>query len=164
MKSFLLFEIVALFAGALLACLVEINGAVALTTSATFSSLMNHFTGSLFGLLAMILLFIGSKKRRQEVLSRVANWKANSHKNFWLYLSGIAGALVVVCITFATNSPLGDVGALGTLFLGQILAALLMDQMGWFGQRERMVSKMDLLQITLILSGTSMLVFYARPK
>ncbi|MBX9767254.1 MAG: DMT family transporter, partial [Bdellovibrionales bacterium] len=163
-KSFLYFELVALLAGALLACLVEINSAVALKTSATFSSLMNHATGSIFGILALTLLFGLSKQRRAEAQAHLIAWRKSSKRDAWLYLSGIAGAMVVVCITLATNSPLGDVGALAMLFLGQILAGILMDQMGWFGQKERSVSRIDLLQIALILSGTSMLIFYARPK
>lgn len=164
MKSFFVYELLALLGGAALACLVEINGAVAASTSATFSSLMNHLAGSIFGLVLLGATLLVSRSRRSQLPEKIANLHQKLRETGWAYLAGIGGAMVVVCITFATNSPLGDVGALATLFLGQILFGLLVDQMGWFAIKVRAASKLDLLQIALILSGSSILIFYARPR
>ncbi|MBX9769417.1 MAG: DMT family transporter, partial [Bdellovibrionales bacterium] len=112
MKSFLPYEILALLAGAILAGLVEINGAVAQNTSATFSSLMNHLTGSIAGGIILIGIFLFSRRTQtpSTIQSLFSDWKLKLHNGRWYYLAGVAGAMVVICITSATNSPLGDVG------------------------------------------------------
>ena len=146
-------SIIALFAGAILALMIKLNSDLAHLSSPLEASWIAHGLGAL---VALILLPCISRFRVRPVttnLSKKAPWYA--------YLGGLPGAFTVVLAAITVNSPLGLAGTLAFALLGQILFSLLVEYYAWFNSIKRPLSWHDLKVISLILSG-SLLIILAR--
>ena len=142
--------LLSLFVGALLAIMAHLNFELSVRTTPYFSSLWVHLVGFASALLLTPLFrptLIGKEIRK-------APW--------WSFASGIIGALSVVTINVAIAGPIGLSGALALSLCGQILCGRTIDSFGLFGMERRKLSLTDLVQILLVLSGSLIIIFYAK--
>ena len=78
----------------------------------------------------------------------------------WSYLSGVSGAIIVVLANITVNSTIGLVGSLSLMILGQSSVAILFDFKGWIGMAKRNLYLNDFLQVSCILAGSILIIFY----
>lgn len=70
----------------------------------------------------------------------------------WSYLGGVVGALYVVMVTMLTpRLGIGNITVL--ILLGNIMAAMVIDQFGWLGAAVHAVNPCRLLGVVLIVAG-----------
>lgn len=140
--------LVAVLAGGLLACMTFFNGMLARYTSPLESSLAAHLIGFVT---AGVLFAIPAGK------------PAKTGKTpFWTYLGGVPGAIAVVVSNVTVNSRIGLSGSLALMLLGQTVFGLTVDSFGLFEMRKRVLGVQDYLEVLMIMSGSAILIFYAR--
>ena len=140
--------IAATVSGALLALMIFINSFFSSHTSIVWSSLVVHIVGALVALLLCLML-------REPILLKIK-------VPLWTYSGGIFGAFIVIIANFTVDSSIGTSGSISLMILGQVLFSMLSDHFAWFGIKKRLLSMVDLFQVVLILSGTGIIVFFAR--
>lgn len=95
------------------------------------------------GLIAVTLLLLFAKKPPQDVHGRVP---------FYCYLGGVVGVGTVFCNNFSFVS-LGAASAVALALLGQALASLAADAIGFLGREVRPLRPRRLPAICLVLAG-----------
>lgn len=70
----------------------------------------------------------------------------------WSYLGGVVGSLYVVMVTMLTPR-LGIGNTIVLVLLGNILAAIVIDQFGWLGAAVHTINPYRLLGVILIVAG-----------
>ncbi len=139
----------AIASGSLLAVMIFINGELAKSTSPAWSSLIAHFVG-IFGSWFLWRLMSDSKK--------ILPYSGAAPK--WSYFGGAGGAVIVIIANLTVNSIIGLVGSLSLMILGQTLFAILFDYKGWFGVAKRNLCLSDFLQVSCILLGSILIIYY----
>ena len=139
----------AIASGGLLAVMIFLNGELARYTSPVWSSLIAHFVG-IFGSWFLWRSMSHSKKL----------FPYSSDAPMWSYFGGVCGAMIVVIANITVNSSIGLVGSLSLMILGQTAFAILFDFKGWFGMEKRNLYLSDFLQVSCILAGSLLIIFY----
>ncbi len=139
----------AIASGGLLAIMIFFNGELARYTSPAWSSLIAHFVG-IFGSWFLWRLMSNSKKL----------FPYTSDAPMWSYFGGAGGAMIVVIANITVNSSIGLVGSLSLMILGQTLFAILFDFKGWIGMAKRNLYLSDFLQVSCVLAGSILIIFY----
>jgi bacterial/archaeal transporter family-2 protein len=119
----------AALAGALLACMVFLNGALAGHVGPVPASFLVHGIG---------------------LVAASALW--------WAYAGGAFGGVLVIIVGVTVNSELGVSGTIAMLLLGQILTGWATDHFGWFGLPRRSLGMRDLIQVLLVMVGSGVLL------
>ncbi|KZM43120.1 hypothetical protein OA92_10260 [Marinomonas sp. SBI22] len=141
---------IALFSGALLALMIQLNSQLALLNSPLEASWIAHGLGAFCAY--AILLIIGTKKLNAGAIKdEKAKW--------YSYLGGLPGAMTVMLAAVTVNSELGLAGTLSLALLGQILFSLIVDSFGLFNSPKRRLGWHDVKVIFLILSGSMLIIF-----
>jgi transporter family-2 protein len=143
----------AALSGGLLALMIFINGELARLTSSSFASTVAHLIGAITAWVIWLLINRGSATRLIPISSQAPKWS---------YLGGFAGAVIVILASITVNSELGLAGSLSIMLVGQVLFSLLVDTFGWFGMRKRELNILDFGHVLFVLTGTSLLIFFAR--
>lgn len=125
------------------------NGLLAKKTSPTWSSLVVHALGTITAGVLVVTLF----SRRQS---------SSTKAPIWSYLGGIPGALTVIIANIAVNSQLGLSGTLALMLLGQTIFGLLVDSLGLFQMKKRVLTLYDFFEVLTIMAGSAVLIFFAR--
>lgn len=141
------YRIGATTAGGMLAVMILLNGRLALMTSPVGSSLIAHFVG------------IGASWMIWRLVSRQGGiLPLSSAAPRWAYWGGAVGAVIVVVVNITVNSPLGLVGTMVMMVLGQTAFALWIDYRGWFGLPQRPVAGQEWVQLALIVVGSLLVI------
>lgn len=147
--------VIALFAGAILAVMIQLNAKLAGLSSPLEASWIAHGLGAIsaFILLQLImgLTSLNTPKTKHTSTKNVSPWYA--------YLGGLPGACTVILAAITVNSSLGLAGTLAFALLGQILFSLLVDHFAWFGVQKRTINWHDISIIGLILVGSLCIIF-----
>ncbi len=142
-----LFHFAAAFgAGGLLTLMILFNGTLAVHGSLFFASWVPHLTGTIA---ALILLMLLRPKRASTTRPPV-----------WTYLGGVSGGVTVMLTSATVNTALALSGTIALGLAGQILFSLFADIRGLFGLPKRMPEGRDYLSLTLIISGSLILIFF----
>ena len=139
----------AIISGAFLAIAIFLNGELARYTSPVWSSLIAHFVGIFGSWFIWKLLSSGNK---------LVPFSADAPR--WSYFGGVIGAVIVVIANITINSPIGLVGSLSLMILGQTCFAILFDFKGWFGMEKRNLYRSDFLRVSYILAGSILTISY----
>ncbi|WP_040948866.1 DMT family transporter [Gorillibacterium massiliense] len=86
------------------------------------------------------------------LLSEGSGFFRVGHMEPWYYFSGILGVGVVVCLTQGVNR-LGPTFAIAISLSSQLIFALLLDSMGWFGLERVPFTARHLVGVLVILCG-----------
>ncbi|EYD77545.1 hypothetical protein Rumeso_00711 [Rubellimicrobium mesophilum DSM 19309] len=136
----------ALATGGLLSLMVLCNAEVTRNAGPLLGSLVPHATGTLAAGLALALL-----ARRGRGLEAPS----------WAYLGGLSGAVTVMLSSMAANTALALSGTLALGLVGQAAFGLAADRWGLLGLPRRRPTVRDLAALTLILGGSTILIFGA---
>lgn len=139
----------AIASGGLLAIAIYLNGELSRYTTPFYSSMIVHGIGLAGSWLLWKLLFKGEG---------LIPFSSKAPK--WAYLGGVGGAMIVVLSNITVNSPIGLVGSLSLMILGQTIFAILFDVNGWAGMQKRRLYQADFLQLGCILVGAVLIVFF----
>ena len=126
-----------LFAGALLATMVFLNGYLGSFVGALGASLVVHVVGFIVSLVFYLFL----PRPRITPLP------------WWAYGAGLFGALAVVLISTSVNSPLNVSGTITLSFAGQVIFGELMNLVEgrpFLGEK---------LRLALIVSGAGLVIY-----
>lgn len=137
---------VALGTGGLLTFMVLLNGLMAAHTTAFFSSVAAHGTGTVAAALALAILW-----RRQP--------RGGVRAPLWAYLGGLSGAVTVMLTSVTVNSALALTGTLALGLAGQVAFGLVCDRFGLLGLPRRLPSGRDLAALALIVAGALLVIF-----
>ncbi|HYC77157.1 MAG TPA: DMT family transporter [Planctomycetota bacterium] len=74
---------------------------------------------------------------------------------WWCMIGGFCGALVICSAAYAMPRIGAATFTVG-LVLGMLVASLLVDHYGWFGQAVRAASPLKLVGVTLVLAGVAL--------
>jgi transporter family-2 protein len=142
--------LLATIAGAILACMLFYNGMLAHATDPIWASFVAHGVGTAAALLLLAL----------PVAPRKVDTPATAP--LWAYLGGVPGALTVILANITVNTPLGLTGSLSLMLLGQVVFALIVDSLGWFQLQPRRPGLYDFASVLGVMSGSAILIFFAR--
>lgn len=137
--------------GGILSVMTHFNGMLGHYGGAFFASWTAHAAGTVAAVLFIALLL-----RRGE--GRALKGRAP----FWAYLGGISGAVTVIFIAEAVNSPLALSGTLALGLAGQVAFSLAADQWGLFGLPRRRLMLKDLAALGLIAAGSALIILFAK--
>ena len=73
----------------------------------------------------------------------------------WLWLGGVMGAFIVLGIT-VSGPAIGTTATVALLIAGQLVAATLIDRLGWFGVERISIGWVRLLGIVLLVGGAAL--------
>lgn len=132
--------------GGLLTALILLNGTLAVTGGALFSSWVPHGTGTVASLLFLAVL-------------RPAAPAGAARAPLWAYLGGVSGAVTVMFTSTTVNTALALSGTLALGLAGQVAFGLVADRFGLFGLPRRRPSPRDLAALGLILAGSGLIIF-----
>ncbi|NCT12878.1 MAG: EamA-like transporter family protein [Rhodobacterales bacterium] len=135
--------------GGLLTLMVLFNGEMAAHSTALFSSLAAHGTGTIAAALALLVM-----SRRG-----VAAGHALPRAPLWAYLGGVSGAVTVMLTSTAVNGALALSGTLALGLAGQMVFGLLADRLGLFGLPRRRATPRDMAALGLIGAGSVLIIF-----
>jgi len=79
------------------------------------------------------------------------------HQPLWMWLGGLLSAFIVLSITFAAPR-IGVAAAIGLVITGNLVAAALIDRLGWFGVDRIPLEWTRLLGILLLAGGATLLL------
>jgi len=133
--------------GILLTLMVWFNGTLAIFGSLLFSSWVPHVTGTILGILVLLIL-----RPKVAAPATKAPW--------WSYLGGVTGAVTVMFSASAMNSALAISGTIALGLAGQMLFSLVADKWGLLGLPQRNPTLRDALALVLIITGSVLLVFF----
>jgi bacterial/archaeal transporter family-2 protein len=139
----------AVVSGGLLGIMIFLNGELSRYTSPVWSSLIAHFVG-IFGSWFLWKLMSQSKKLLPF----------SSDAPMWSYFGGVCGAMIVVIANITVTSNIGLIGSFSLMILGQTSFAILFDFKGWLGMEKRNLYSSDFLQVSCILAGSLLIIFY----
>lgn len=142
----------ALFAGALLALLVNFNSLLAHHTTATFASWVAHGVGAAVAL-ALVALPVRS--------GRAAPAPPLASTPRWFYLGGIPGAFTVILASITVNGGLALSGTIALMLVGQVLFGLVSDSLGLLRTPRRRIGGIDLLVALCVLAGSALIIYGA---
>ncbi len=142
-----LYLLLAVIAGAGISWTVYSNSLLATHTTDIMGSMMVHGIGTFFALSFFLYYFYRQRNHKAAPLP------------LWNYGGGILGGLIVLLFSKTANSYLGISGAICLGLVGQTTFALAVDGFGLFGSPRRRLSGLDLLQASLVLSGSLLLVW-----
>lgn len=145
----------ALASGGLLTMMVYLNGAMAEATSAVFSSVAAHVTGTGAALLALA----AGRLRRRAAQPVALPGPARSPAPLWAYFAGLSGAVTVMLTSTTVNSALALSGTLALGLAGQAGFAVLSDRFGFFGLPRRRPDASELAALVLVLAGSALIIF-----
>jgi len=135
--------------GGLLTLMVLFNGEMAAHSTALFSSLAAHGTGTIAAALALLVM-----SRRG-----VAAGPALPRAPLWAYLGGVSGAVTVMLTSTAVNGALALSGTLALGLAGQMVFGLVADRLGLFGLPRRRATPRDMAALGLIGAGSVLIIF-----
>ncbi|WP_299493910.1 DMT family transporter [uncultured Shewanella sp.] len=151
-------KLMALFAGGLLALMIDINSGLALVSSPIQASWIAHGVGALVAICLVIIGAIFFQGHKQYCLGK-SKWKKKTDLPYWIYLGGLPGALTVVLAAITVNSDIGLSGTLTSTLIGQIIFGIILDHLGLFGSQKKPFVIADLLKVILILGGSFIIIF-----
>ena len=144
----------ALLAGAMLACMIYFNSQLAHVTTSVWASFVAHGLGAVCALvLWAALLPLRKSPPSPAGIERPPRWA---------YLGGLPGAFTVILASTTVNSELGLSGTISLMFLGQVVSGLAIDTLGLFGSPRREVGFYAFFEVLLVMTGTAILIFFAR--
>lgn len=159
MNTKTLYSLLAMFSGAMLALMIDINSQLAGQTSAFQASWMAHGIGAAT---AFLLLACQLWKKGKQLTGNSANFpRANQlpKPRKLYYLGGIPGAFTVVLASVAVQSQVGLAGTLALGLLGQLLFSLLAEHFGWFQLKPKTINLASILPVVCIASGASLIIY-----
>lgn len=151
------YAVIALFAGAILAVMIQLNSQLALLNSPLEASWIAHGLGALFAYFLLQIIKIS------RLGVNVKEAKNNEKPKWYSYLGGLPGAMTVMLAAITVNSELGLAGTLALALLGQILFSLIVDFLGLFNSPRRKIGWHDAKVISLILTGSMLIIFAGNP-
>ncbi len=147
----LLLALLALVAGAGLACQVGFNSHLGRTLGHPVPAALTNFVVGLVCLLAI------AGASGVEVPSA----QAAASAPWWAWLGGLVGACYVA-VSAAFARKLGATAWLGAIVTGQITASMALDHFGWLGFEEKPVSLVRALGVLLLLVGVVLVLWEPR--
>jgi bacterial/archaeal transporter family-2 protein len=145
--SRVLYALLPLVGGALIAAQAPVNGRLRLVLSSPIGSgLVSFLVGSVLLLAAVVMIGDGD-----AVLRGVG------HGPWWAYLGGAFGAVFVVAALVAAPR-VGVTTTFVAVIAGQVMAAALIDRFGWFGQPVIRFSTERLVAIALLVVSLVLLI------
>ena len=126
--------------------MVLFNGTLAVYGSLFFASWVPHLTGTIAAL--AILLVLRPKRA------------ATTRPPLWTYLGGVSGAITVMLTSATINTALALSGTIALGLAGQVIFSLFADMRGLFGLPQRMPTRQDYVSLSLILTGSIILIFF----
>jgi len=145
--------ILALIGGILLAIMIKLNSALALSVSPVYASWLAHGIGTVVALLLIVIV-------ARLMLNTPTNISAicMASPPIWSYFGGIPGALVIIFAAMTVNSSVGLLGTLVLGLLGQIIFGLVVDSLGLFGLPKKVINRYQSLPILMIVSGSYLII------
>ncbi|MDX8353817.1 DMT family transporter [Cognatiyoonia sp. IB215182] len=133
-------------AGGLLTLMILFNGTLAVHGSLFFASWVPHLTGTFAALLLLLIL------RPKRVSA--------TRPPLWAYLGGVSGGVTVMLTSATMNTALALSGTIALGLAGQVFFSLFADMRGLFGLPKRLPSARDYAALSLILTGSLILIFF----
>jgi transporter family-2 protein len=152
MSGSLVWRTYALAAGLLLGIMIFCNGELARYTTPTQASMIAHGIGTVVAWFIWRAFFARGAKFLPFARQIPAIF----------YLAGIPGAVTVILASSTVNSEIGFSGTLALIILGQVAFGIFVDAFGWFGMKRREFNLFDFGQLLLTMTGTAILIFFAR--
>lgn len=140
-----MYHFIALFSGFLLGCMIFFNGALAAVIGPVPGSFIVHAAG----LALSFLLILKIREKPVKPLPPAPRWA---------YFGGAFGGILVVITGVTVNSEIGVAGTVAMVLVGQVLLGMVTDHFGHFGLARRPLSARDVIQITLVLAGSGLLL------
>ncbi len=139
------FYLMALCAGAMLPTQAMINGYLARYTA---SPVRAAAVSAVVSAVALVIMAVFSNAvARTDTLS-AAPW--------WAWIGGLAG--VIVLSAMATVAPrIGAASMMALIMTGQVITALTIDRMGWFGVQPQALSLHRLGAAALLIAGAGLM-------
>jgi len=134
--------LLALTAGAFLTVQVGLNAALRTAFGSAGVAALANFMVGILALLAFLLAM------RTPLPSR----EAFAGAPWWAWLGGMLGAFYVATVTIA-GPRLGATVLVAVTVLGQLVAALIVDQYGWLGFPQESITPARILGCALLLGG-----------
>jgi len=134
--------LLALIAGALLTVQVGLNATLRSAFGSAAIATLANFAVGILALLAFVLAMRTPLPAREAFAG--APW--------WAWLGGALGAFYVAAVTIA-GPRLGATVLIAVTVLGQLVAALLVDQYGWIGFPQQSITPARILGCALLLGG-----------
>jgi transporter family-2 protein len=75
---------------------------------------------------------------------------------WWAWTGGLLGSFYVLT-AIVTTAPLGAALTVGSIVVGQTLAALVIDHYGWFGLEVQRLSPLRLLGAAMLVGGLALM-------
>lgn len=143
------YSLLAISAGAMLACMIYLNTLLAAETSAINASWFAHGIGALTALGLLKVL-----NRKQKALAKPST---NVPKVY--YLGGVPGAFTVVLAAIVVSSWVGLAGTLALALVGQLVFSIVCEHYGFLQLKKRRFSLWDALPVLLVTAGSFLLIF-----
>lgn len=137
--------------GGILTLMAHFNGTIGHYGGAFFASWAAHAVGSVAALLLLVVLF--RRGKGQALRGRAP---------LWAYLGGVSGALTVIFVAQAVNSPLALAGTLALGLAGQVIGSLIADARGLFGLPKRRLTTRDAAAVALIAGGSALIILVGK--
>jgi transporter family-2 protein len=137
--------------GCLLTMMLFFNSELGRFGGPWFASWSAHGTGTLAGLVLVLLLF-----KRMDFPKILSAGPAP----FWAYLGGFTGSVNVMLSSTAVNAGLALAGTMAVSLSGQMLFSLAADRWGFFGLPRRRPAWRDLGPVVLIISGSAIIILF----
>ncbi len=142
----------AIFAGTLLALMIEYNSQLAVRLGSIISAWIAHGVGTIVSLILVLLL------------SRIFNIHSQNHSHptktpLWIYLGGIPGAFTVVLASIALSGSLSLAGTISLMLLGQILFGIALDHYGLLMVHQKKITRKDFYSVILLIIGSAMIIY-----
>ena len=139
----------AVISGSLLACMIFFNGALSSKTSPIWASFIAHTIGAVIS----CILFLPMVRKLDINLKNIPKWA---------FLGGIPGAATVIFASITVTSGIGLSGTISLMLLGQVVFGMLVDHFGAFHMKKRALDLYDFMQVLLVMTGSSLIIFFAR--
>ena len=139
----------AIYSGALLALMINVNAEIAKTTSAFQASWVAHGIGCL---IALLIYSLFKNRNTEQIKPHITSRK------YWF--GGIPGALTVVLASLTVQSHIGLTGTLALALIGQFLLSICLEHFGWLGQPKTKASFSNFIPIVFVTIG-SLIIIYA---
>lgn len=154
-----LYSLLAMFSGAMLALMIDINSQLAGQTSAFQASWMAHGIGAATAFLLLACQRRNKGKQSAGSSSNLPQANKLSKPYRLYYLGGIPGAFTVVLASVAVQSQIGLAGTLALGLLGQLLFSLLAEHFGWFQLKPKAISLASIIPVVCIATGASLIIY-----
>lgn len=152
MISFSKYSLLALFAGGLLAVMIDINSALAVHSTPLETSWLAHGIGAIVAYVIACVCLPVSK----STASKATEYHPRVPR--YLYLGGVAGAFTVVLASVSVNSQVGLAGTLALALAGQLLTTMMCEHFGWLGVPKKSISSVNSLPLLLVVLGALLII------